>query len=255
MALSVGACGRDDKAEIRSRDALALAPNEGVIVGVMVVAETPETPPDTGVGSDDLYLTFLHTNRLDPHELPLRRPGWTSSRPEQGAMVYVKPFAFRLEAGSGRFSAIRVHRSELKTTYQRQNVYDMIGKRWEWRDVPSSESIDHSINQFLSAAGFTVTPGRVTYIGRVGVLFHVTTYGTPAERDKACLPHYRHEALRGPRCILWQLLVGDEPDADLPSIRQAFPNLPAGAIELRPLTVEGRSWMLLPQALQSIRSR
>lgn len=75
-----------------------------------------------------------------------------------------------------------------------------------------------------------------------------------SERDKTCSPRYRQGTVFGARCVIWQPLLGNAPDVDLPLIRQTFPNLPAGAIDRPPLAPPPGSWMQLPQALQAIGS-
>lgn len=253
VAVSIAGCARSDKAEIRAGDALSLSGSEGIIVGVMTVAETPGSRVGVGPRSDDLYLGFGHSGL---HELSLTLGAQTPERIEQGVRVNLRPFAYRLPAGEGAFTSLKVRRVEEKTTSEFKYVYSIASQRSEWREVSNTQYIDRSVHEQLPPAQFTVAPGRVTYIGRIGVLFHVTSYGMQAsERDKACAPRWRSGGLLGAHCIVRELYLDSVPDIDLPLIRKAFGNLPAQAIDVRPLTAMPGSWLTLPEALRRVTSR
>lgn len=253
VAVSVMACAqRGDNAEIQPSDAVALSASEGIVVGVAVIAETPSGPVGWGQRSDDLSFELYASGF---HSLPITYfAALLPDRVEQGAKVQLRPFAYRLPAGDAKFYALRVNKIGLQQTGETTSFYNAITKRSE--TAYRTEPVDRSVNERLPEATFSVAAGKVTYIGRIGVLFHVTGYGMRlAERDNACFPDERRGTRLYLYCVQRDVFLGNAPQADLPLIRQAFPNLPNQEVEVQPLKVDSGSWRRLPESLRMFTGR
>ena len=233
-ALAVAACGTPWD-ELGPRGAEAPTPPDGVIVGVAVVAQTPGTPWEATTVAD-IYFTYDQGGIAGQLQLTRSRfPPYAGldvqEAVESGLAVSYRPFALKLKAGHGEFRTL---------TEKRVGLADRQATRWvpvRYRDdsgnqrtimsmkaVTAIETYPIVSTAALPPASFDVEPGKVVYIGRVGML----------------LGGGRQEAI-----------VGSDPSTDLTMIRERFPRLAGVEILVRPVRIAPGNWPTLAEAARS----
>jgi|GEM_PF-2132851 len=251
-AVLAQACTFVPDGELSPKDSTLTHPAEGIVVGVVVIAADGGAPFGLG-GVDETALILRQPGNLD-HRLHLLPALGGASVWEGGIAANARPFAFRLVAGPAQFQAVGVHfvGSEI-TGYRRENVCNWFVSppKCEWKDVPIYRHYDFWQDRRLPPAGFEVKSRAVTYIGRVGMVMHRVDYKSRQERDAACSEPARAKLVTGWTCYFRQIIVGNDPDVDLPLIRQRYPGLGSLAIEKQTLQFQPGTWRSLGEARQA----
>jgi hypothetical protein len=169
---------------------------------------------------------------------------------EDGMPVRLRTFALRLPRGEGQLRTLAIGKGELKA---RQGVY-MTG-HWDLRERPYLDPSTIITDVPLPTATFAVEAGKVTYIGRLGVLFHSVDYGPRLSIDGLpCSRLQRDRSVAGRAiCVAREPFIGNDPATDLPLIRRSYRKLAGVEIDVRPLKIAPGSWRSLPEAARSIR--
>lgn len=230
-ALAVAACGTPWD-ELGPRSAEAPTPPDGVIVGVAVVARTPGTPWEATTVAD-IYLTYDQGGTAGRLQLTRSRfPPYAGldvkEAVESGLAVSYRPFAFKLKAGQGEFRALTEERVGLAngeaTKWVPIRYKDDSGNQrtiWSMKQTTVTETYPIVNTAGVPSATFDVEPGKVVYIGRIGMLL----------------------SRRAQKAI-----IGSEPSADLAMIRERFPNLAGVEISVRPVRTTPGTWPTLAEA-------
>lgn len=251
-ALLIQACTFVPDGELSPKDSTLTHPAEGIVVGVVVIAADGGAP--FGLGTvDETALILRQPGNLD-HRLHLLPAYGDASVREGGIAANARPFAFRLVAGPAQFQAmgVRFVGDEL-TGYKRENVCNWFVSppKCEWKHVPVYRHYDYWRDRRLPPAGFEVKTRAVTYIGRIGLAMHSVSYGSRQERDAACSEKGRAKLSTGWTCYFQQLVVGSDPDTDLPLIRKRYPGLGPLEIERQPLQFQPGTWRTIGEARQA----
>lgn len=262
MALAVAACSaapHEPPSELDAAEAAVPAPPYGMIVGVAVVGRTPSTDDRWATRGKDVYLRYWHRAGTFGELLMVRESSThdgTVVATENGIPVLYRPFAMRVPAGEGQFVVFGNRRTIPRTGETRGLVTSSYQDRkghWHTRSEMVTTTIDAPMRltsaSDISPATFEVAPGKVRYIGRLGMIVHVTSPSGPQGQDCAIgqLEPFSSKH-KQELCVARELFVGSAPDADLAMIRKRFPNLPGSEIEIRPLQFGAGSWPDFAQA-------
>jgi hypothetical protein len=262
MALAATACSatpQEPPSELDPMEAAVPALPEGMIVGVAVVGRTPSTDAGWVTRGKDVYLRYWHRAGTFGELLMVRESSTldgTVSATENGIPVIYRPFAMRMPAGEGQFVILGNRRTIPRSGETRGLVtsshQDRKG-RWHNKSEWITSTIDAPMRltsaSDVSPATFEVAPGKVRYIGRLGMLVHVTSPSGPQSQDCAIgqLEQFSSKH-KQELCVARELFVGSAPDADLAMIRRRFPNLAGTDIEVRPLQFGSDGWPDFSQA-------
>lgn len=233
----------------------APAPPKGLVVGVIVIAETASSPPDLGPGAANTSLRFgspggpggeliVARGAADPRTLD------TVASVEEGMPVRLRPFSLQLPPGERQIRALAISKGELRV---RQEPY-MAG-HWEWRERTRYDSATAISEVPLAPATFEVEPAKVTYIGRLGVLFDSVDHGWRPSMEALPCSRWQRERSAGGRaiCVAREPFIGSDPGADLALIRQHYPRLAGLEIDVRPVKAPNGGWRSLAEAMRFIR--
>jgi hypothetical protein len=262
MALAVAACSatpQERPSELDPTEAAAPAPPDGMIVGVAVVGRTPSTDAGWMTRGKDVYLRYWHRAGTFGELLMVRESSTlegTVAATENGMSVIYRPFAMRVPAGEGQFVLFGNRRTIPRTGETRGLVTSSHQDRkghWHTRSEWITSTIDAPMKLTSASdvppATFEVAPGKVRYIGRLGMLVHVTSPSGPQSRHCAVgqLEQFSSKH-KQELCVDRELVVGSAPEADLAMIRRRFPNLAGAEIEIRPVQFGSGGWQDFGQA-------
>ena len=253
IVLSLAACGPTPWGELSPGEASPQAPPDGVVVGVAVVARTPTAGWETA-NAMDVYLTFDQGGKS--RELTLTRGRITPTFllatydvVENGFTMSYRPFAIKLKPGRGEFRAFENRRLESKSRRESRLVSTLYKDgngnwqtKWETKDETVTDSYHVVSSAAVPPATFDVEPGKVVYIGRVGMLLNIDL---PACPPRGSPPAASSHVVQ---CLVRETFFESQPDADLAMIRQRFPRLAGVAIEVQPLQTAPGSWQTFSEA-------
>jgi len=114
--------------------------------------------------------------------------------------------------------------------------------KWETKDETVTDSYHVVSSAAVPPATFDVEPGKVVYIGRVGMLLNIDL---PACPPRGSPPAASSHVVQ---CLVRETFFESQPDADLAMIRQRFPRLAGVAIEVQPLQTAPGSWQTFSEA-------
>ena len=247
MALT--ACSMTPPGELSSWEVAAPTPPDGLIVGIVAVARTQSV--DWTWARFPVSLKYDHQSGASG-ELLLGRQMKPPFPPlevyegvENGLAVSYRPFAMKLRPGRGVFHSFEHVRFENTSRQEVRQVptryLDNSGKwqsRWEWKTETVTDSNPIVSVASVPAATFDVEPGKVLYIGRVGMLLDrsCSTSSASAIHSNAA------------PCFVREPFIESEPTADLAMIRRYFSKLAGVEIEVRPLQTASGSWKTLSEA-------
>lgn len=220
---------------------LSLGPSEGLVVGTVAVAlrGMPDTSREAlsqgeiSFGSTSLawWSKFVFADAQDRrYDLPIGPIGPAAvETSDEGAVVYLTPFAFKLPAGTCR----------------------VLGTASFYRGATPPGWFP----EWLSPCEFEASAGRVTYIGRLGRIQYRVYYPTPEERTAVCPENRGFANLTGRYpCPYDRLFIDNRTDHDLPLIRRAYGALGTRAISANPIRLPRddwqRKWWSWPAVLQ-----
>ncbi len=262
MALATVACSalpQEPPSELEPTEAAVPAPPDGLIVGVAVVGRTPSTDAVWMTRGKDVYLRYWHRAGTFGELLMVRESSTldgTTAATENGLPVIYRPFAMRVPAGEGQFVLFGNRRTIPRTgettglvTSSHQDRKGHWHTRSEWITTTIDAPMRLTSASEVSPATFQVAPGKVRYIGRLGVLVHVTSPSGPRTQDCAIgqLEPFSSKH-KQELCVARELFVGSAPDADLAMIRRQFPKLAGVEIEIRPVQFGSGRWPDFTQA-------
>jgi hypothetical protein len=261
MAL-MAACDLTPTGELSPREATAPTPPDGLVVGVAVVARTPSTDWATA-NTVDSYLSFSHQSAA-AGELTLARNLWPSRLPpletyegaENGLGMSYRPFAIKLRAGRGDIRSFEYRLYGIKGRQEWRMVtrrYKDASGNWKTTSDLKLETFDETYpivsTFYVPDATFDVMPGKVVYIGRIGMFVHIEQ--RPGTGPRSCAQSIQKLFLWHDRpCVVREPFIASEPATDLAMIRQRFPGLTGIDIEVRPLAVAPGSWQSLTEVAQ-----
>lgn len=249
MALALTACSITPTGELGPREAAAPAPPDGLIVGVVVVARTPSV--DWDMVRFPVSLKYDHQSGASGELLlgremqPPLPPLEVYAAVENGLALSYRPFAMRLTGGRGEFRSFEHVRFETRsrqvTELESATYKDKNGKwqtKWESKTKTVVDSDRIASVASMPAATFDVEPGKVLYVGRVGMLL-----------DRSCSTRTASAIhSNAAPCFVREPFIESEPAADLVMIRQHFPRLVGVEIEVRPIQTTPGSWKTLSEA-------
>ena len=161
--------------------------------------------------------------------------------------VIYRPFAMHMPTGQVEFVSFGYRRTITKTRQEGRVVAvsykDGMGQwqtRYEWKTVTIYDHTTVGDTSAIPAAMFEVSPGKVRYIGRLGMLVHAPA-GCPTGRPEQVGENQTW-------CFLRQRFADSVPDTDLAMIRQRFPKLAGAEIEVRPVQFRAGDWQDFAQA-------
>lgn len=257
IVLAVAACGSLLPDELDPAEAAVPAPPDGMIVGVAMVGRTPPTDGLWVTKGKDVYLRYWHRAGTFGELLMVRetRPlEGTVAATENGMPVVYRPFAMRVPAGEGQFVIFGNRRTIPRTGETRGLVTSSHQDRkghWHTRSEWITTTIDAPMKLTSASdvppATFEVAPGKVRYIGRLGMLMHVTGPSGPQAKDCA-IGQLEQVSSKRELCVARELFVGSAPEVDLAMIRRRFPNLAGAEIEIRQVQFGSSSWQDFAQA-------
>jgi hypothetical protein len=97
----------------------------------------------------------------------------------------------------------------------------------------------------VPAATFEVAPGKVRYVGRLGMILHAARPTGPTYQDCGRIEQVSEKQYW---CYTRELFADSAPEADLAMIRQRFPKLAEAEIEVRPVRFGSAGWQDFAQA-------
>ena len=260
MAWAVAACSatlQEPPSELDPAEAAVPAPPDGMIVGVAVVGRTPSTDARWLTRGKDVYLRYWHRAGTFGELLMVRESSSLDGAVaaiDSGMPVIYRPFAMRVPAGEGQFVAFgnrrTIPRTGETTGLVTSSHQDRKG-RWHTRSERVTTTIDAPMRltsaSDVSPATFDVAPGKVRYIGRLGMIVHVTSPSGPQDCAIGQLEQFSSKH-KQELCVARELFVDSVPDADLAMIRRRFPNLAGAEIEIRPVQFGSGGWQDFAQA-------
>ncbi len=267
--LAVAACSatpQEPPSELKPTEVAVPAPPDGMIVGVVVVGRTPSTDASWMTGGKDVYPRYWHRAGTFGEVLIVReaRPlEGTVAATENGMPVLYRSFAMRIPPGEGQFVILGNRRTIPRAGREPrfEPVVQYLGRKaprsgYEWTTATVDAPMALSRNTDVPPATFEVAPGKARYIGRLGMIVHVTSSSGPQSQDCAIgqLEQFSSKH-KQELCVARELFVGSAPDADLAMIRRRFPNLAGVDIDIRPLDVRPGSWPDLAAAARKLEAR
>jgi len=269
MVLAMAACSatpQEPLSELDPAEAPVPAPPEGMIVGVAVVGRTPSTDAVWMTRGKDVYLRYWHRAGTFGELLMVRESSILEgavAATDNGIPVIYRPFAMRAPAGEGQFVVFGNRRTIPRTGETRGLVTSSYQDRkghWHSKSEMVTTTIDAPLRLTsatdVSPATFQVAAGKVRYIGRLGMIVHVTSPSGPQGQDCA-IGHLEPFSTKHQQelCVARELFVGSSSAADLAMIRQRYRNLSGVDIEIRPLDVRPGSWPDLAAAARKLETR
>jgi hypothetical protein len=254
MMLAATACGTPP-GELSPKEAALPAPPEGMIVGVVVTGRTPSTASSYITNDHDAHLAYRQDAGAGGQVLLVREfyplPG-SFAATESGMPMIYRPFAMRMPAGQREFvtfgsertvSQSRVEQKSVLVFYKDHN--GQVQSKYEWKLVTVYDQF--TVADFLPVprATFEVAPGKVRYVGRLGMIVHAA--GSPSEGGCA-IGRPERVGVTDQRCFVREFFAGSAPDADLAMILQRFPKLAGAKIEIRPVEFPSGGWQDFAQA-------
>lgn len=227
-----------DETESAEGTLMALAPGEGWVVGMAVLAMRDMAPAPAmllRVGG-----RFLLVNHENGARRQLRiAPVEGSAVESQGAQYYLRPFAFRMPAGRAT----------------------VVGRPFTGATGYSTAVMPSGTMMTMSTTGLFFRPyppltlevvaGQATYVGWIGLLERQIAFTSRETRDAACEDGVRTGGALGtaPNCGDSILFVGADAAADLPRILSRFPQLEGRAIAVAPARAAGAAPRTWPEVL------
>ena len=166
---------------------------------------------------------------------------------ENGLATSYRPFAMKLKPGRGEFRSFEHVRFETRSRQESRLVstlYKDSNGNWQTKWETKTETII-DVDRIASvasvpAATFDVEPGKVRYIGRVGMLL-----------DRSCSTRTASAIhSNAAPCFVREPFIESEPAADVAMIRRYFPKLAGVEVEVRPIQTAPGSWKTLSEAAQ-----
>jgi hypothetical protein len=257
ILLAVAACGTPP-GEVSPDEAAVPAPPDGVIVGVVVTGRTPSTSSSYITNDHQVHVSYRQDAGAGEGKVLLVReyyllPG-TVAAMESGLPVIYRPFAMRMPAGQREFVAFGSERTVSESRVEQKSVpvfyKDHKGElqiRYEWKLVTVYDQFKVTDSWPASRATFEVVPGKVRYVGRVGMIVHAAGPTGPG-RGECAIGRPERVGVTDQRCFIREFFADSAPDADLAMIRQRFPKLAGAEIEIRPVQFRAGGWQDFAQA-------
>jgi hypothetical protein len=156
-----------------------------MIVGVAVVGRTPSTDAVWMTRGKDVYLRYWHRAATFGELLMVSEScilEGTVAATDNGIPVIYRPFAMRAPAGESQFVVFGNRRTIPRTGETRGLVTSSYQDRkghWHSKSEMVTTTIDAPLRLTsatdVSPATFQVAAGKVRYIGRLGMIAHVTS--------------------------------------------------------------------------------
>lgn len=238
--------------ELSPQNASAPGPRDGIVVGIVVIDDDGRAPRGYGF-SQETGLSFRAPDGI-PQRLHLVPAHGDASVSEGGLPLKARPFAVLLPAGRAEFESLEVHvRKRERVGAETVSVcnYFVSPPKCERKEQDVYRVEDFwAQSKVLPPATFEVRPGRVAYIGRIGLSRRTIAYSSERERDAACRPVGRAKWQNAWVCHFEQVFVGSD-DADLALIRARYPGLGSLDIEKQPLQFQPGSWRSFTEVRQA----
>jgi hypothetical protein len=233
----------------------------GLLVGVVAVARTPGTTPAAAKAVDS-YIAYRQPNGVSGELLLTTRSAFL--RPEvyqgveDGLTVAYRPFALKLPAIPIQLVSFDTRwlepRPREETRWVQESYQDYQGK-WQTRSKLETVTVQEYVSVVKAAdiptTGFEAAPGKVRYIGRVGMV--VRAERLPSVGPASCsFGKVENPSLFELYCTARAPFMENQEAADLVMIRRHFPGLAGVDIELRPREAAPGIWQTLSAAAQRI---
>ena len=254
MMLAATACGTPP-GELSPKEAAVPAPPEGMIVGVVVTGRTPSTASSYITNGHDAHLAYRQDAGTGGQLLLVREyyplPG-TFAATERGMPMIYRPFAMRMPAGQREFvnfgsertvSQSRVEQKSVLVFYKDHN--GQVQSKYDWKLVTVYDQFTVADSLPVPRATFEVAPGKVRYIGRLGMIVHA---GRPPSAQGCAIGRPERVGVTDKRCFVREFFADSAPETDLAMIRQRFPKLAGTEIEIRPIQFGAGDWQDFAQA-------